>query len=267
MGLFGGDGRLVLVDDVDKWKAADVKELPPISLRPRPETVLALVADELKSDSALAKARREGRRRADLRRAEEEAARVGGGAVRALRRQGASPTRAVRSSRLSATTSRRCRTRSTSSRPGPGPTRSRRRMSRRWRPAGPRRRSSRSPTRGGARRRRDAPPTEELMDRSHRARSGELMRIISSMVGHVGRVRRCQRLAEEGVRPRDAAAAEDAPVRGREGVRSGGELLGRGARARGRPARRARRGVEGRLEAAGRSRARHARSSTSPARP
>ena len=27
------------------------------------------------------------------------------------------------------------------------------------------------------------------------------------MVGHVGRVRRCQRLAEEGVRPRDAAAS------------------------------------------------------------
>jgi DNA polymerase III delta subunit len=43
------------------------------------------------------------------------------------------------------------------------------------------------------------------MDRSHRARSGELMRIVGSIVGHVGRVRRCQKLAEEGVRPRDAA--------------------------------------------------------------
>jgi DNA polymerase-3 subunit delta len=49
--------------------------------------------------------------------------------------------------------------------------------------------------------------TEELMERSHRPRSGELMRIIGSMVGHVGRVRRCQKLAEEGVRPRDAAAS------------------------------------------------------------
>jgi DNA polymerase-3 subunit delta len=43
------------------------------------------------------------------------------------------------------------------------------------------------------------------MERSHRARSGELMRIIASLVNHVGRVRRCQRLADEGVRPRDAA--------------------------------------------------------------
>jgi DNA polymerase III delta subunit len=31
------------------------------------------------------------------------------------------------------------------------------------------------------------------------------MRIIASLVNHVGRVRRCQRLAEQGVRPRDAA--------------------------------------------------------------
>jgi DNA polymerase-3 subunit delta len=44
------------------------------------------------------------------------------------------------------------------------------------------------------------------MERSHRARSSELMRIIASLVSHVGRVRRCQKLAEEGVRPKDAAA-------------------------------------------------------------
>ena len=31
------------------------------------------------------------------------------------------------------------------------------------------------------------------------------MRIIASLVNHVGRVRRCQRLADQGVRPRDAA--------------------------------------------------------------
>jgi DNA polymerase III subunit delta len=47
---------------------------------------------------------------------------------------------------------------------------------------------------------------EEIMERSHRARSGELMRIISSLVNHVGRVQRCQRLADQGIRPRDAAA-------------------------------------------------------------
>jgi len=48
---------------------------------------------------------------------------------------------------------------------------------------------------------------EEIMERSHRPRSGELMRIIGALVSHVGRVRRCQRLADEGVRARDAAPA------------------------------------------------------------
>jgi DNA polymerase-3 subunit delta len=48
---------------------------------------------------------------------------------------------------------------------------------------------------------------EAIMERSHRPRSGELMRMIGSMVNHVGRVRRCQRLAEQGVRARDAAGS------------------------------------------------------------
>ncbi|HZC31378.1 MAG TPA: hypothetical protein VE261_07655, partial [Gaiellaceae bacterium] len=48
--------------------------------------------------------------------------------------------------------------------------------------------------------------TESLLERSHRPRSGELMRVVASLVNHVGRVQRCQRLADRGVRPRDAAA-------------------------------------------------------------
>src|SRR5689334_20344098 len=57
LGLFGGgEGRLVIVDDVGTWKAAEVKELAGYLASPSPETVLALVADEMKSDSALAKA-------------------------------------------------------------------------------------------------------------------------------------------------------------------------------------------------------------------
>src|SRR5260370_23775703 len=43
------------------------------------------------------------------------------------------------------------------------------------------------------------------MERSARPRSAELMRMIASMANHVGRVRRCQRLADQGIRPRDAA--------------------------------------------------------------
>ena len=44
------------------------------------------------------------------------------------------------------------------------------------------------------------------MERSPRPRSGELMRIIGSLVNHVGRVQRCRQLAEEGIRPKDAAS-------------------------------------------------------------
>jgi DNA polymerase-3 subunit delta len=46
---------------------------------------------------------------------------------------------------------------------------------------------------------------ESMLDRTHRSRSGELLRIVSSLVNHIGRVRRCQRLAEGGVRPKEAA--------------------------------------------------------------
>ena len=54
-GLFG-DARLVVVTAVEKWKAADVKAVEAYLASPAPDTVLALVADELKKDSALLKA-------------------------------------------------------------------------------------------------------------------------------------------------------------------------------------------------------------------
>jgi DNA polymerase-3 subunit delta len=56
LGLLGGGGRLVVVEDVDRWKAADTKAIAAYLVSPAPETVLALVAAELKKDSALAKA-------------------------------------------------------------------------------------------------------------------------------------------------------------------------------------------------------------------
>jgi DNA polymerase-3 subunit delta len=56
MGLLGSGGRLVIVEDVERWKAADVKALAEYLADPAPDTVLALVAAELKKDSALAKA-------------------------------------------------------------------------------------------------------------------------------------------------------------------------------------------------------------------
>jgi DNA polymerase III delta subunit len=56
MGLLGGGRRLVIVEDVDRWKAADVKSVAAYLSSPAPDTVLALVAGELKKDSALGKA-------------------------------------------------------------------------------------------------------------------------------------------------------------------------------------------------------------------
>src|SRR5262249_57466642 len=54
-GLFGGEERLVVVDGVEAWKAADVKELESYLAAPAPTTVLALVGDGIKKDAALAK--------------------------------------------------------------------------------------------------------------------------------------------------------------------------------------------------------------------
>ena len=208
LGLFGGgEGRLVIVDDVDRWKAAEVKELAAYLAAPSPETVLALVAEEIKSDSALAKAvtkagqvlaydvpkkklpewvaEQFGRFGA---RAEPEACRalveVVGDDLDELASEvdklstwaGAEHVVTLRDVQQLA--------------------------------AGRAETAIFAVTDGWGR--RDVASTlrsaEELMERSQRARSGELMRIVGSMVGHVGRVRRAQKLAEEGVRPRDAAS-------------------------------------------------------------
>jgi len=56
LGLFGGGQRLVIVTDVGQWKAADAKAVGAYLAAPAPDTVLALVGDEVKKDSALAKA-------------------------------------------------------------------------------------------------------------------------------------------------------------------------------------------------------------------
>ena len=55
-GLFGSGQRLVVVSDVDRWKAADVKAVAAYLAAPAPDTVLVLVGQETKKGSALAKA-------------------------------------------------------------------------------------------------------------------------------------------------------------------------------------------------------------------
>ena len=56
MGLFAAGGRLVLVDEVERWKAADAKAAAEYLAAPAPETVLALVGEGLRKDAPLAKA-------------------------------------------------------------------------------------------------------------------------------------------------------------------------------------------------------------------
>jgi DNA polymerase-3 subunit delta len=56
MGLFGTGGRLVLVDEVERWKAPDAKAVAAYLAEPAPDTVLALVGEEIRKDSPLAKA-------------------------------------------------------------------------------------------------------------------------------------------------------------------------------------------------------------------
>ena len=55
-GLFGSDGRAVIVEGVERWKAADAKAVGAYLDNPAPGTILALVAEQLRRESALAKA-------------------------------------------------------------------------------------------------------------------------------------------------------------------------------------------------------------------
>ena len=55
-GLFASSGRAVIVDGIERWKAADVKAVVHYLDDPAPDTILAMVADKFRRDSALAKA-------------------------------------------------------------------------------------------------------------------------------------------------------------------------------------------------------------------
>jgi DNA polymerase-3 subunit delta len=56
LALFGGSGRLIVVDSVEAWKAADAKAIAAYLKSPAPETTLALVGGPLKKDAPIAKA-------------------------------------------------------------------------------------------------------------------------------------------------------------------------------------------------------------------
>jgi DNA polymerase-3 subunit delta len=205
LGLFVGEGRLVIVDDAERWKAADVKVVVAYLGSPAPATVLALVADELKSDAALVKAIAKAgqvlhydvtKRKLPEWVAEQFAragAKADADACRALidmvgddLDELASETEKLATWASGETITLRDVERMAAGRAETAIFA----LTDAWgrRDVGAVLRSA-----------------EEIMERSHRPRSGELMRIIASLVSHVGRVRRCQKLAEEGIRAKDAA--------------------------------------------------------------
>ena len=55
LGLFVSERRLVVVEHVESWKAGDAEPVIDYLKAPSPETVLALVGDGIRKDSALAK--------------------------------------------------------------------------------------------------------------------------------------------------------------------------------------------------------------------
>ncbi|HUJ92336.1 MAG TPA: DNA polymerase III subunit delta [Gaiellaceae bacterium] len=205
LGLFVGEGRLVIVEAVERWKAADAKEVAAYLASPAPATVLALVGEEIKTDSPLGKAVAKAgeilaydvqkRRIHDW--VAEQFKRVGakadaescrglveivGDDVDALTTEidklatwaAGDPITLADVERLAspvAETSIFALTDAWGSRDVAGVLRA----------------------------------VESLLERSDRPRSGELVRLVAMLTSHVGKVRRCARLADEGVRPRDAA--------------------------------------------------------------
>jgi DNA polymerase-3 subunit delta len=205
MGLFIGNGRLVIVDEAERWKAEDVKSIAAYLAAPAPSTVLALVAEEIKADSALAKAVKKA---GELLTYEVPKRKVPEWVAEQFVRLGAKADRdACRAlvevvgddlddlsseiDKLATWAGDEQITVAVVEQLAVG--------------------RAETPifSLTDAWGRRDVAAvltnTESLLERTHRTRSGELLRIVASLVGHVGRVRRIQRLADEGVPARDAA--------------------------------------------------------------
>jgi DNA polymerase III subunit delta len=206
LGLFGSGERLVLVEHVEAWKAADVTAVAAYLALPTPGTVLALVGEGLKADGPLGKAVKKAgtvlafdtpkrklhewvadqfaRRRAH---ADPAASRalvelVGddpdalAGEIDKLVTWAAGET--ITEADVHALAAGRAETAAYAITDAWG--------------------------------RRDLAAAlaavESLFERSPHPRARELPRLAGMLASHVGRVRACQALAAEGVRPRDAAA-------------------------------------------------------------
>ena len=206
MGLFGGDdGRLVIVEEAERWKAADVKEVAAYLAAPSPATVLAFLAEELKADAPLAKAVAKA---GDILRYDVPKRRLPEWVAKQFGRYGAKAERDACRALVEIVGDDLDELQSeidklaTWANGDQITVRDVEEMA-----AGRAETAIFSLTDAWGRRDVGAvlASAEAIMERSVRPRSVELMRMIGSMVNHVGRVRRCQKLADQGIRPRDAA--------------------------------------------------------------
>jgi DNA polymerase-3 subunit delta len=206
LGLFGGESRAVVVDGVEAWKAADVKEIEAYLASPAPDTVLVLVADGLKKDATLTKA----------------VAKAGEAHTYEVAKKELPQWVGEQFARLGATADRdACRALVEAVGDDVGDLSSEVQKLATWANGEP---VTRAVVEELAVGRAETPifavtdswgsrdvagtlrATESLFERSDRTRSGELMRIVASLVSHVGRVRKIAVLADEGLRSADIAA-------------------------------------------------------------
>jgi DNA polymerase-3 subunit delta len=205
LGLFGGGARLVVVDGVETWKTADVKELETYLAAPAPTTVLALVGEGIKKDAALAKA----------------VAKAGQVLAYDVAKKQLPEWAAEQFARLGASADRdACRALVEAVGDDVGDLASEIQKLATWANGETITRATVEELAVGraetpifavtdAWGRRDVAATlratESLLARSHRPRSGELIRLVASLVGHIGRVRKASRLADEGHRAAEIA--------------------------------------------------------------
>ena len=206
LGLFGGESRAVVVDGVEAWKAADAKEIEEYLASPAPDTVLVLVGDAVKKDSALAKA----------------VAKAGDFIAYDVGKKEVPQWVGEQFARLGATADRdACRALVEAVGDGVGDLSSEIQKLATWANGEP---ITRAVVEELAVGRAETPifavtdawgsrdvagtlrATESLFERSTRPRSGELMRVVASLVNHVGRFRKIAALADEGVRSTEIAS-------------------------------------------------------------
>ena len=206
LGLFGGESRAVVVDGVESWKAADVKEIEEYLSSPAPDTVLVLVADGLKKDAALTKA----------------VGKAGEAHAYEVGKKEVPQWVGEQFARLGATADRdACRALVEAVGDDLGDLSSEIQKLATWANG---EQITRAAVEQLAVGRAETPifavtdswgsrdvagtlrATESLLDRTHRPRSGELIRIVASLVGHVGRVRKVAVLADDGVRSSEIAS-------------------------------------------------------------